>query len=119
MPRNRLTLAVAVLVIVVLLLQLVAFRVRETERVVVKRLGEATRAVKEPGLYWKWPWPIEEVVRQDARLRCLEGPLEETVTKDRKKRLISRFVTCARATRSASSSATRAPRRPSARSSGS
>ena len=93
MPRNRLTLAVAVLVVGVLLVQLVAFRVKETEHAVVKTFGKATRDVPAPGLYWKWPWPIEEVVRQDARLRVLEGPLEETTTEDRKSVLVSCFVT--------------------------
>jgi membrane protease subunit HflC len=93
MPRNRLTILAASLVLVVLLLELVAFRVRETEVVVVKTFGKATRPVREPGLYWKWPWPIEEVVRQDARLRVLEGTIEETLTEDRKSVLVSCFVT--------------------------
>jgi membrane protease subunit HflC len=93
MRKNRLTVAVAVLIVVVLLLQLVAFRVKETERAVVKTFGKATRDVEAPGLYWKWPWPIEEVVRQDARLRVLEGPLDETTTEDRKSVLVSCFVT--------------------------
>src|SRR4051812_20836242 len=93
MARNKLTVAVAVLIVTVLLLQLVAFRVKETERAVVKTFGKATRDVQAPGLYWKWPWPVEEVVRQDARLRVLEGPLEETTTEDRKAVLVSCFVT--------------------------
>lgn len=92
MPRNRLTLTVAVLIVVVLLLQLIAFRVRETERAVVKTFGKATRDVQTAGLYWKWPWPIEEVARLDARLRVLEGPLEETTTEDRKSVLVACFV---------------------------
>jgi membrane protease subunit HflC len=93
MTGNRRTLVVAVLIVLVLLLQLVAFRVRETERAVVKTFGKATRDVSAAGLYWKWPWPIEEVVLQDARLRVLEGPLEEASTADRKSVLVSCFVT--------------------------
>ncbi len=93
MPGKRLTVAVAALVVIALLLQLVAFRVRETEHVVVKTFGKATRDVDKPGLYWKWPWPIEDVVKEDARLRVLEGPLEEGSTEDRKTVLVSCFVT--------------------------
>src|SRR5205085_198920 len=81
MAQKRVTLVTATLVIGVLFLQLVTFRVRETERAVVKTFGSAAAEdVTQPGLYWKWPWPIQEVVRQDARLRVLEGPLEESVT---------------------------------------
>jgi membrane protease subunit HflC len=93
MPRNRLTILAAALVVGVLFLELVAFRVRESEVVVVKTFGKATRPVREPGLYWKWPWPVEEVVREDARLRVLEGKLEETLTADRKSVLVSCFAT--------------------------
>jgi membrane protease subunit HflC len=93
MSRNRLTLAVAALLVLTLVLQLVAFKVRETERAVVKRFGKADREITTPGLYWKLPWPIEEVVKQDARLRVLEGPLEEMTTEDRKAVLVSCFVT--------------------------
>lgn len=92
MPRNRLTILAAALVVGVLFLELVAFRVRETEVAVVKTFGKATRPVREPGLYWKWPWPVEEVVREDARLRVLEGKLEEALTADRKSVLVSCFV---------------------------
>ena len=93
MPRNRLTIATAVLVLLVLLVQLVTFQVRETERAVVKTFGKATRDVREPGLYGKWPWPVEQVVRLDARLRVLEGPLQETVTEDKRSVLVACFVT--------------------------
>src|SRR5207244_326410 len=93
MPRNRLTIVAAALVVGVLLLELVAFRVRETEVVVVKTFGKATRSLREPGLYWKWPWPVEEVAKQDARLRVLEGKLEQSLTQDRKSVLVSCFVT--------------------------
>ena len=92
-PRKRLSLAVAVVVVTVLLLQLVSFRVRETERAVVKTFGNVTRVIQDaPGLYWKWPAPIQEVVRLDARLRVLEGPLEEATTADKKSVLLACFV---------------------------
>lgn len=93
MPKSRLTIATAVLVLLVLFVQLVCFQVRETERAVVKTFGRATRDVREPGLYAKWPWPVEQVVRLDARLRVLEGPLEETVTEDKRSVLVACFVT--------------------------
>jgi membrane protease subunit HflC len=90
--KSRLSHAVAVVLVLVLALELLAFQVRETERAVVLTFGEATREIKEPGLYAKWPWPVEQVVRFDARLRVLEGPLEECQTEDGKALLVSSFI---------------------------
>lgn len=90
--KRPVTLAVGALVVLVLGLQLVAFRVRENERAVVLTFGEATREIGDPGLYAKWPWPVEQVVWFDGRLRVLEGPLEECQTEDGKSLLVSSFV---------------------------
>lgn len=90
--KSRLTLAIAVFLVLALALELVAFQVRETERAVVLTFGEATREIKEPGLYGKWPWPVEQVVRFDGRVRVLEGPLEECQTEDGKSLVVGSFV---------------------------
>lgn len=68
------------LVIAVLAVYLVSFQVRETESVVVTRFGEPRKSIGQPGLYWKWPRPIERVHRFDSRLRLLAGTMEETTT---------------------------------------
>lgn len=66
--------------IVVALALVVAFAasslyvVDQTEYAIEKHLGKPVRSCIEPGLYVKWPWPIDTVVRFDNRLMVLENP---------------------------------------------
>jgi Cu+-exporting ATPase len=61
------------------------------EVAVVRRFGRALPGELGPGLYWRWPWPVESVVRvQPARVRTvsigfraapgLSAPAEEGLT---------------------------------------
>lgn len=68
-------------IILVLGLMLVAFQVRETEVAFVTRLGKHVRTLEEPGLYFKWPMPIDKVHKYDARLHVYEADMGETTTK--------------------------------------
>ncbi len=73
-------------------LYLVAFQVRETESVFVTRFGKPVRENTEPGLYFKWPTPIERVHRFDSRMRVFEAELAETTTKGAQPIIINTFV---------------------------
>lgn len=77
--------AIPILVAVIFLVMvvyLVTFQVRETESAFVTRFGRPVREITKPGLYVKWPTPIEQVNKFDSRLRVLEaGQLSETTTK--------------------------------------
>ncbi|MCU0916125.1 MAG: protease modulator HflC [Planctomycetes bacterium] len=76
-------LAIPVLVAVIFLVMvvyLVTFQVRETEAAFVTRFGKPVREVMKPGLYSKWPTPIEQVHKFDSRMRVLEAELGETTT---------------------------------------
>jgi len=66
---------------IVLGLYLVCFQVRETESALVTTFGKPTREITEPGLYFKWPAPIQYIYKFDSRLRDLEADLGETTTK--------------------------------------
>ncbi len=69
------------IIILILSLMLVAFQVRETEVAFVTRLGKHVRTMEEPGLYFKWPLPIERVRKYDSRLHVYEADMGETTTK--------------------------------------
>lgn len=70
-----------VIVIVILLMSSVLYQVRETETVIVTRLGKPVRPITEPGLRFKWFPPIEKVHRFDSRSRLLEyDQITETST---------------------------------------
>ena len=70
------------IIILILSLMLVAFQVRETEVAFVTRLGKPVRTMEKPGLYFKWPLPIENVRKYDSRLHVYEADMGETTTKE-------------------------------------
>ena len=70
---------VAILVVVILLVSTVAFTVPSTEIVLVKTFGKTTSVYdgnvgEQAGLKFKWPYPIQRVVRYDARTFVFESP---------------------------------------------
>jgi membrane protease subunit HflC len=67
-------------IFLVMVVYLVTFQVRETESAFVTRFGKPVREVTKPGLYRKWPTPIEQVHKFDSRMRVLEAELGETTT---------------------------------------
>jgi membrane protease subunit HflC len=69
-----------VLIIAVLALYLVSFQVREIESALVTTFGRPTREITEPGWYFKWPVPIQQVYKFDSRMRVFEADLDETPT---------------------------------------
>ncbi len=76
--------AVTILVIIIVaigVLLAVCFQVRDTEAVLVTRLGKPQRTITKAGLNVRWPAPIERVHKFDTRMRIYEAALAETTTK--------------------------------------
>jgi len=98
MKRNSLTLAIGLLLVVVFTALLFCFQVRQNEIALVTTFGKPTRSLNtdlerpEPGLYFKWPWPIQKVQTFDKRIQNLQGKFEETLTQDRYPLLVSVYV---------------------------
>jgi len=80
------------LVVVVMGLYLIAFQVRETESALVTRFGKPVREITDPGLYIKWPAPIERVDRFDSRMQVFEADLGETTAKDAVPIIVNTYV---------------------------
>jgi len=77
----------------VMIVYLVTFQVRETESGFVTRFGKPVREVKSPGLYFKWPTPIEQVHKFDSRMRVLEAAqLAETTTRGNVPIILNTYV---------------------------
>lgn len=81
-----------VLIFVILALVFTMFQVRETESALVLTFGKATRQITEPGLYFKWPPPIESVQKFDSRSRGLVAELGETPTKGAVPIIVNTFI---------------------------
>ncbi|UCD00184.1 MAG: protease modulator HflC [Phycisphaerales bacterium] len=82
------------LIVVTLGLYLVSFQVRETESCVVTTFGRATAddEITEPGVYFKWPFPIQQVHQFDSRMQVFEPEPEETTTAGGEPVIINTYV---------------------------
>jgi membrane protease subunit HflC len=67
------------------------FTVRQTEQVLVVRLGEPVRVVTEPGLNFKVPF-IDSVISIDKRILDLENPAQEVIASDQKRLVVDAFA---------------------------
>lgn len=68
------------------------FTLDAREVAVVTAFGAPVRTLTEPGLYARWPWPLQEVVRFDARARVLDAPPTEVLTGDKKNLVVEVFA---------------------------
>ena len=91
MNRKYVTFAVGALLGLIFLSLLFCFQVRQTEIALVTRFGKPVRSYNvdlnrpEPGLKFKWPWPVEKVQLFDKRLQDFEDQgdrFEENLTQD-------------------------------------
>lgn len=92
MKQNTLTLAVGALLVIIVALMLFVFQVRQSEVVVITTFGKPTRDIKEPGAYFKWPWPVQSVHRFDQRVQNFEDKFSEGLTQDSFNLLTSVYV---------------------------
>ena len=72
------------LLALLLILYIVSFQVRFDQIAVVTTFDEAgpDAVRRNPGLYWKWPYPIQDVRLYDTRVQVLELPLEQHYLRD-------------------------------------
>lgn len=81
-----------VLIVGVMALYLVSFQVRQTETALVLTFGKPTRDINTPGWKWKWPAPIQTLVKYDSRQKLFEGIEEETVTKGGEPIIVQTYI---------------------------
>jgi membrane protease subunit HflC len=90
---KNITITVFILIIVtILILYFTLFQVRETESALVTTFGEPTRQRIDPGWYFKWPAPIQDVYKFDSRMRVLEAEIGETTTKGAVPIIVNTYV---------------------------
>ncbi len=68
------------------------FEVREGNCAVVLRFGAPRAQITESGLYFRLPWPFENVVQYENRMQYLESYAQETVTKDKRNIILTSYV---------------------------
>ena len=73
---------------IVFLISSMTYTVSNSEYVIVKRF-ESFKEVSKPGLNFKFPYPVEDIVRIDSRLQHYERPLTQTALSDVRNLLVS------------------------------
>lgn len=88
------TVVTAALLVGLFVVFMVTFQVRYNEVAVRVRLGKADEnsTVQEPGIYFRWPRPFEEVRKYDKRLRVLDTPEVEIKTRDQKNIIVGLYA---------------------------
>ncbi|MEQ9095857.1 MAG: SPFH domain-containing protein [Phycisphaerales bacterium] len=92
MPKFILTFGVAILFVVVLLVYAMTFTVRFTEAAVVTYFGEVSKEVTEPGLRFKWFYPIEGVTKYETTNRLSQARIETYQTRDDRQLIVGAFA---------------------------
>lgn len=68
------------------------FTVQQTELAIVTRFGNPVRAIDKPGLYFKQPFILENVIRFDRRVLAVELPGEEVILGDQRRLIVDSFA---------------------------
>ena len=66
--------------------------VDETEQIVILQFGKPVRNLKEPGLNWKLPAPLQTANTFEKRLLEYDVPPEEILSRDKKSLIIDNYV---------------------------
>ncbi len=66
--------------------------VDETEQIVILQFGKPVRTIKNPGLNWKLPAPIQTSNSFEKRLLEYDVPPEEILSRDKKSLIIDNYV---------------------------
>lgn len=97
MKRHAGIIILALAAFVALLLNTVSFVVDQTRDIyVVTRLGKINRVIPgqdDPGLHWKWPYPIERLVRYDSPNHVLTSSFRQVQIADKSNVTATLFVT--------------------------
>ncbi len=62
-----------------------AFVVDQREQAVVLQFGEPVRTILEPGLKFKYPWPVQEVRTFEKRVLNVDPPVEQVILADQRR----------------------------------
>ena len=83
MKKNLLTIVISAVLALIFVLLLFVFQVRQSEVAVVTLFGKPTaQPYDQPGAYFKWPWPIQNVYKLDQRIQNFEDKVSESFTAD-------------------------------------
>ena len=84
--------SIGILVLAALFALSTMIMVDETEQIVILQFGKPVRTIKDPGLNWKLPAPLQTSNSFEKRLLEYDVPPEEILSKDKKSLIIDNYV---------------------------
>ena len=94
MNKHPVSLITGGILLFIFVMILFAFQVRQTEVAVVTTFGRYSESStkNDPGLYFRLPWPIQNVYKFDNRIQNFERKFEQTTTSDARNLLITIYI---------------------------
>ncbi len=92
MTRGRRIASVIVVLLIAILVYDSLYTIDESEQGVLTHFGKIAPPVKEPGLHFKFPWPVSKVYRVDRRIHPLTNLSQEFITEDQKNVLVDGYL---------------------------
>ena len=89
---NLLRIILGLSTLCIIIISSMSFMVRQGEAVIRIRLGKVEQTLQEPGLRFRLPWPIEELVRVDCKKRNFRSQNTEMLTKDNRNIILMSFA---------------------------
>src|SRR5215469_3661551 len=90
--RNIVSILIGAVIIVIVAMLLFAFQVRYGQVAVVTTFGKPVRDIADPGLYFKWPAPIQYVYKFDGRVQNFDDKFSEIITRDNNNLILTVFA---------------------------
>lgn len=82
---------IIVIILIVFIFFQSAFKIDESEQVIVVQMGEYMRTVSKPGLNFKIPF-IQKVQRMERRVLVADAPPAELITMDKERLVVDNYI---------------------------
>jgi regulator of protease activity HflC (stomatin/prohibitin superfamily) len=91
MKSNKLTVIISFITMILVLVVMCTFQLKVDKVAILTTFG-TPKVISKPGLYFRFPWPIEKLVKLDKRKQLLLMNERQTLTKDDINLIVKVFV---------------------------
>lgn len=89
--KNKLTVFTSLTTLLLVLVVMCSYQLKVDQIAIVTTLG-TPKAISEPGLYFRMPWPVQKLRKLDIRKQLFTGNERETLTNDNINIIVKLFV---------------------------
>jgi modulator of FtsH protease HflC len=89
--KNKLTVIISSITMLLVLIVMCTYQLKVDKVAVLTTFG-TPNAISKPGLYFRFPWPVQKLVKLDSRKQLLIIKEKEVLTKDNINLIVKMFV---------------------------